>query len=128
MTILQAQADSNEWGLCCCGQRATSELSYAEEMDHCQDVSSLTPLPSLPTDQSYWTPPVETVTTLVLVPEDMQLPSPTSSKEVSIPVPLPHASTPGRVVSGQRCWSHCKVDLAPGSGASGRFFWCASGL
>ena len=63
MTILCAQANSNERGLCCCGQRATSELSYAEEMDQRQDVSSLSvPLSSPPTDRSYRTPPVEEVT------------------------------------------------------------------
>ena len=96
MTILRAQVESNERGLCRCGQRATSELLYAEEMDQRQDASSPSPLPlSPPTDRSYWTPPVEEVTRLVPVPEDMQLPSPTSSEEVVIPVPPPRATSLG---------------------------------
>ena len=37
MTILRAQVESNERGLCCCGQRATSELLYAKDMDQRQD-------------------------------------------------------------------------------------------
>ena len=115
MTILQAQVESNERGLCCCGRRATSELSYAKEMDQRQDASSASP-PSLPpTDGSYQTPVVESEP----APEEVQLPSPTSSEEVTIPVPPPRASIPGQEVSGQRCWTHCKVDQAPGSGASG---------
>ena len=66
MTILRAQADSNKRGLCCCGQRATSELSYAEEMDQHQDASSPSVPPSLlPTDRLYRTPPVEGVSQLV---------------------------------------------------------------
>ena len=82
MTILWAQVESSERGLCRCGQRATSELSYAEEMDQRQDASSPTP-PSLPpTDGLYQTPVTESVTRLVPVPEDVQLPSPTSSEEV----------------------------------------------
>ena len=86
MVILKAQSQSHAGQLCRCGQRATSELSYAEEMQGQQDaspVSSLsgTPLSSLPTDQSYQTLPVEQVTELVPVPEDVQLPSPNSSKE-----------------------------------------------
>ena len=44
MTIFQVQADSNKRGSCHCGQRATSELSYAEEMDQWQDASN----PSIP--------------------------------------------------------------------------------
>ena len=129
MTILRAQVESNKRGLCHCGQRATSELSYAEEMDQRQDAS----LPSLPpssppTDQLYRTPPVEETSHLVPIPEDVQLPSPTSSEEVAVPIPPPRATSPGRVVSGQHCWTHCKVDLSPGSGASSRFFWHSSGL
>ena len=71
---------------------------------------------------------METTTRLTPVPEDVQLPSPTSSEEVAVPVPLPRATTPGQVVSGQSCWTHCKIDQAPGTGASGRLFWRASGL
>ena len=128
MTILRAQVEANECGLCCCGQRATSKLSYAEEMDQRQDASSPSP-PSLPpTNGSYQTPAVESVTRLVPVPKDVQLPSPTTSEEVPIPVPPPRASTLGREVSGQHCWTSCKVDQAPGSGASGRLFWRSSGL
>ena len=129
MTILRAQVEANERGLCHCGQRATSsELSYAEEMDQRQDASSPSPPSSPPTDGSYQTPVTESVTRLVLVPEDVQLPSPTSSEEVPIPVPPPRATTPGREVSGQRCWTRCKFDKSPGTGASSRLFWRSSGL
>ena len=76
----------------------------------------------------YQTPIMESVTRLVPVPEDVQLPSPTSSEEEAIPVPPPHATTPGREVSGQRCWTRRKFDKAPGAGASGRLFWRSSGL
>ena len=120
--------ESNERGLCRCGQRATSELSYAEEMDQRQDASSPSPPSSPPTDGSYQTPITESVTRLIPVPEDVQLPSPTSSEEVTIPVPPPRATTPDREVSGQRCWTCRKFDKAPGAGASSRYFWCASGL
>ena len=114
--------------MCCCGQRATSELSYAEEMDQRQDASSPSPPLSPPTDGSYQTPVTESVTRLVPVPEDVQLPSPTSSKEVPIPIPPPRASTPGREVSGQCCWTRRKFDKSPGAGGSSRFFWRSSGL
>ena len=73
MTILRAQMEANERGLCRCGQRATSELSYAEEMDQRQDASSPSPPSSPPTDGSYQTPVTESVTRLVPVPEDVQL-------------------------------------------------------
>ena len=128
MTILRAQVEANERGLCRCGQRATSELSYTEEMDQRQDASSPSPPSSPPTDGSYQTPVTESVTRLVPVPEDVQLPSPTSSEEVPIPVPPPRAVTPGQEVSGQRCWTRRKFDKTPGSGASSRFFWRSSGL
>ena len=128
MTILWAQAEASEWGLCRCGQWATSELSYTEEMDQHQDASSPMPPSSPPMDQSYGTPPVESVSQLIPVPEDVQLPCPTLSEVAPIPIPPPHASTLGRVVSGQRCWTRHKVDLAPGTGASGCLFWHFSGL
>ena len=133
MTILRAQVEANERGLCHCGRRATSELSYAEEMDQRQDASSLTlsspsPASSPPTDGSYQTPVTESVGQLIPVPEDVQLPSLTSSEEGPIPVPPPRATTPGREVSGQHCWTRCKFDKAPGAGASGRLFWRSSGL
>ena len=128
MTILRAQVESNKRGLCRCGQRATSELSYAEEMDQRQDTSSPSPPLSPPTDRSYLTPEVESVTRLVPVPEEVQLPSPTTSEEAPVPVPPPRATTPGREVTGQHCWTHRKIDQAPGSGASRRLFWCSSGL
>ena len=120
--------ESNERGLCRCGQQATSELSYAEEMDQRQDASSPSPPSSPPTDGSYQTPVTESVTRLVPVPEDVQLPSPTSSEEEAIPVPPPRATTPGHEVSGQRCWTRRKFDKTPGAGASGRLFWRSSGL
>jgi hypothetical protein len=66
------------------------------------------------------------VTRLIPVPEEVQLPSPTSSEDEAIPVPPPRAVTPGRQVSGQRCWTRRKVDQAPGAGASGQLFWRAS--
>ena len=134
MTILRAQVEANERGLCRCGRRATSELSYAEEMDQRQDASSPTPpssptLPSSPpTDGSYQTPITESVTRLVPVPEEVQLPSLTSSEGEAIPVPPPRATTPGREVSGQRCWTRRKFDKTPGAGASSQFFWHSSGL
>ena len=130
MTILRSQVEANERGLCRCGQRATSELSYAEEMDQRQDASSLSPPSSPPTDGSYQTPVTESMSRLIPVPEDVQLPSPTSSEEevAPIPVPPPRATTPGREVSGQCCWTHRKFDKAPGAGASSWFFWRSSGL
>ena len=128
MTILRAQVEANERGLCRCGQRATSELSYAEEMDQRQDASSPSPPSSPPTDGSYQTPVTEEVTCLIPVPEDIQLPSPTTSEEEVIPVPPPRATTLGHEVSGQQCWTHHKFDKTPGAGASGRLFWHASGL
>ena len=81
LTILRAQVEANERGLCCCGQQATSELSYAEEMDQRQDASSPSPPSSPPTDGSYQTPVTESVTCSVPVPEDEQLLSPTASSE-----------------------------------------------
>ena len=128
MTILHAQVKANERGLCRCGRRATSKLSYAEEMDQRQDASSPSPPSSPPTDGSYQTPVTESVTRLIPVPADVQLPSPTSSEEVPIPVPPPRAVTPGREVSGQRCWTRQKFDKTPGAGASSRFFWRSSRL
>ena len=128
MTILRAQVEANERGLYHCGRQATSELSYAEEMDQRQDASSPSPPSSPPTDGSYQTPVTESVTCLVPAPEDVQLPSPTSSEEEPIPIPPPRASSPGRVVSGQRCWTRRKFDKAPGAGANRRFFWRSSGL
>ena len=128
MTILRTQVEANERGLCRCGRRATSELSYAEEMDQRQNASSPSPPSSQPTNGSYQTPVTESVTHLIPVPEDVQLPSPTSSKEGVLPVPPPRAMTPGREVSGQRCWTCCKFNKTPGAGASGRLFWRASGL
>ena len=128
MTILWAQVESNERGLCRCGLRATSELSYAEEMDQRQDASSPSPPSSPPTNRSYQTLVTESVTRLVPVPEDVQLPSQTSSEELPVPIPPPCAVTPGREVSGQRCWTRRKFDKTPGAGASGRLFWRSSGL
>ena len=118
--------ESNERGLCRCSQRATSELSYAEEMDQRQDTSSPSPLSSPPTNGSYQTPVTGSVTRLVPVPEGVQLPSLTSSEEEAIPVPPPRA--PDRNMSGQHCWTRRKFDKAPGAGASGRLFWRSSGL
>ena len=114
--------------MCRCGRWVTSELSSAEEMDQRQDASSPSPPSSPPTDGSYQTPVTELVSRLVPIPEDVQLLSPTSSEEEPIPVLPPRAVTLGRVVSGQRCWSRRKFDKTPGAGASGRFFWRASGL
>ena len=128
MTILWAQVELNKRGLCQCGQRATSELSYAEEMDQRQDALSPMPPSSPPTDGSYQAHLVKSVTHLVLIPKEVQLLFPMSSEEVLIPILPPRATTPGRVVSGQHAWTCRKTNLAPGSGASGRLFWRASGL
>ena len=114
--------------MCRCGQWATSELSYAEEMDQRQDASSPSPPLSPPTNGSYQTPVTESTTRLVPVPEEVQLPSLTSSEEEAIPIPPSCAVTLNREVSGQRCWTRRKFDKTPGAGASGRYFWCASGL
>ena len=97
-------------------------------MDQRQDASSPSPPSSPPTDGSYQTPVTESVSRSAPVPEDVQLPSPTSSEDAPIPVPPPRAVTPGREVSGQRCWTRRKFDKTPGAGASGQFFWRASGL
>ena len=97
-------------------------------MDQRQDASSPSPPSSPPTDGSYQTLVTESVTRLVPVPEEVQLPSPTSSEEGPIPIPPPRASTPGCEVSGQHCWTQRRFDKSPGAGASGRFFWRASGL
>ena len=104
--ILEAQAQSHKGHLCRCGERATSELSYAEEMQGQQNASPVssssgTPPSSPPTDQSYQTPPNEQATTLVPVPEDVQLPSPNLSEEEVLRVLPPCAPTPGRQVGGQ---------------------------
>ena len=129
--ILEAQAVS-QGRLCRCGRQATSELSYAEDMEGQQNASPAssslgTPPSSPPTDQSYQTPPAEQVTELVPVPEDIQLPSPNSSEEEPIPVPPPRAPTPGQQVRGQRCWTRCKADEASGSGAA-RLFRSSTGI
>ena len=97
-------------------------------MDQREDASSPTPPSSPPTDGSYQTLVTESVSRLVPIPEEVQLPSPTSSEEAPIPIPPPRATTPGREVSGQRCRTRRKFDKTPGAGASGRFFWRASGL
>ena len=97
-------------------------------MDQRQDASSPSPPSSPPTDGSYQSLVTESVTRPVPIPEDVQLPSPTSSEEEAIPVPPLRATTPGRVVSGPRCWTHRKFDKTPVAGASGRFFWRSSGL
>ena len=101
MIILESQVQSHEERLCRCSHKATSELSYAEEMQGQQNASpaslSLSIPPSSPSmDQSYQTPPLEQVTALVLVPEEVQLPSPNSSEEEVLRVPLPCAPTPSR--------------------------------
>lgn len=123
-----------ELHLCCCGEQATSKLSYAEDIAERQNASapsSPSVLPSsLLTDQSYQTPPVDVVTQLVSVPEDVQLPSPTISKDHPIPIPPLHASTPGHQVSSQHCWTRCKADHlgSSGAGANGCLFQSSTGL
>ena len=129
--ILEAQASSSE-RLCRCGRRATSELSYAEDMEGQQNASPASPSTTTPpsspsTDQSYQTPPVGQVTTLVPVPEDVQLLSLNSSEEEPIPVPPPRAPTPGHQVRGQRCWTRRKADEALGAGAA-RLFRSSTGI
>ena len=91
--------------------------------------SSLSGTPPLspPMDQSYQTPPVEQVTELVPVPEDVQLLSPNSSEEEIHPVPPPRAQTPGHQVGGQCCWTHYKADELSGAGAA-RLFQSSTGI
>ena len=103
-------------------------LKITMSMTQRQDASLPLPPPSLPTNGSYRTPVIEEGTRLISAPEDVQLPSLMSSEEAPIPIPPSCASTPGREVSGQRCWTCHKVDQAPGSGASGQLFWRSSGL
>ena len=118
---------------CCrCGERATSELSYAEDMDGQQNASPAssslrTPPSSPPTDQSCQTPLVEQVGTLVLVLEDIQLPSPNTSEDEIVRVPPLRAPTPGHRVGGQRCWTCRKTDVPPDSGAA-RLFRTSTGI
>ena len=116
---------------CRCGERASSELSYAEEVSGRQDASSASslnvPPSSPPTDQSYQTPPLEQTGELAVVPEDVQLPSPDTSEEEVVRVPPPRAPTPGRQVGVQRCWTRCKSDASLDSGAA-RLFRTSTGI
>ena len=118
--ILWAQGQSQEEGLCCCGQWATSKLSYADEVAHWGALSAFTPLPLL-TGQLYRTPPVEQVTVLVPVLEDILLPSPNVSEDNALPVPSPCTPTQGHLLSGQHCWTRCKFDEDAGSGSAHLF-------
>ncbi|HEX3640562.1 MAG TPA: hypothetical protein VHV10_04675 [Ktedonobacteraceae bacterium] len=57
---MQAHCEALEKDLCHCRQWATSELSYAEEVDQrASSPSSFLPNDSLITDVSYQLPPVE---------------------------------------------------------------------
>ena len=113
----------------------TLELLYTEDLDTQQNASiSSTPLvppSSLPTYQLYQTPPVEVVTALVLVPEDIQLPSPSTTKdEIVCPVLPPCAPSPSHQVSSQHCWMRHKADHPgpSGAGTSGRLFSSSTAL
>ena len=77
------------------------------------------PSSSPPTDVSYQTLPIEQVTALVLVLEEVQLLSSMVSEDKIIQVPLPHAQTPNCLVSGQQCWTTRKAEHSEGAGASG---------
>ena len=106
---------------CRCGERASSELSYAKDLVEHQGASLASssdslPLSSPPTDQSYQTPLVEQVT--ALVPEDVQLPSPNTLEDEIIRVPPPRTPTPGHQVGGKLCWTRRKTDLSSDSGAA----------
>ena len=123
--ILEVQVASQA-RLCCCGCRATSKLSYAEDIADQENASPAlsdtdTPLSSPVTDQSYQTPLVEQATVLVPVPEDVQLLSPNSSESEAIPILPPHAPTLGRQVSGQCCWTRRKPEPYSGTGAARLF-------
>ena len=123
--ILEAQVTSTS-RRCRCGERASSELSYAKEGARHQGASPASPsegtlLSSPSTDQSYQTPPVGQVTVLVPVPEDVQLLSPNTSEDEIVRVPPPRAPTPGRQVGGQHCWTRRKTDLSPDSRAARLF-------
>ena len=128
VTILKARGDSQEERLCRCGRRASSVLSYAEDLAH-QDASPASTPSSPLTNASYWTPPFDQVTTLVpvLKPADIHLPSPDSSEEETIPIPLPLAPIPGCQVGGQHCWTHHKADDASGAGTA-RLFQSSTGI
>ena len=115
VVILEAQAQSHEGHWCQCGCRATSELSYAEEMQGQQNASPASSSP--PIDQSYQTLPTGQVMELVPVPEDIQLLSPNSSEEEVLWVPPPRTPTSGRQVGGQHCWTRHKTDKS-GAGAA----------
>ena len=137
MEILKAQVLSHEGRLCKCGQpdRAESVLSYADEPD--RGASEALPPSSPSTDQSFQSS-IEDSSILVRVPEesmgevvDVGLPSPSSSDPM--PVPPPRASTPGRIVSGQRCKTRRRTNQnrffpLKGAGASGRLFRNSSGI
>ena len=64
---------------------------------------------------------MEQVTQLVLVPENVQLPSLNSLEAETLPIPLPYAPTLGRQVGGQHCWTHCEADELTGAGAARLF-------
>jgi hypothetical protein len=89
-----------ERGRCRCGQRATLELSYAEnvaqgasparELSLSSDSSSsFLPADSPMTDRSYQSPVVSQVTGLVPIPEEVQLPSPNTSEDEIVRIPPP---------------------------------------
>ena len=118
MVLLEAKCESLR--KCCrCGEQATSELFYAKDLATHEGASSPTPLSLLDMDMSFQTLPAKVVTALVPIPEEVQLPSPLASEGAPLPVPPPQATTPGRLVSGQHCWTACKAEHSKGPGASG---------
>ena len=130
MAIIRAQSQSHEKRLCCCGQRVTSELLYAEDVAQNASpvgLSSGTPPLSPSMDLSYQTPPLEQAATLVPIPEEVQLPSPNMSEEEVVRVPPPHAPSLGHQVGGQRCWTCRKPDESLGAGAA-RLFRSSTGI
>ena len=137
--MLEVHCDALKKGLCHCGQCATSELSYIEGADQRASPtvklslvsirsSSFLPSDSLRTNTSYQSPVISQVTTLVPIPEEVQLPSPTTSEDEIIHVLPPRAIGAMPQVSGQQCWTRPKTDCSGGVGASSRFFWRSSRL
>jgi hypothetical protein len=128
--LLQAHCKALEKGLCHCSQRATLELSYVAEMDQrASSPSSASGLlltssePDSPaTNVLYQSLPVEQVTTLVLVLEEVGLLSPSTSEDKIVQIPPPCACSVDCPMSGLCCWTTRKAEHFEGVRASRRLF------
>ena len=125
--LIEAHCADIERGRCRCGKRATSELSYAKEINQraspapelspsSEGSSLFLPADSPVTDTSYQSPVVSQVTALVPIPEEAQLPSPTTSEDKIVRVLAPRVDAEVPQVSGQRCWTACKAQCSEGPG------------